>query len=83
MSRQSDYTTEARQAARNLWDSILALEALQSEYNALDYGNTLPDGVGENEGINRGEVGAVVFDTANAMRGVLDAGHATNIAKLL
>ena len=83
MSRQSDYITEARQAARNLWDSILALEALQSEYNALAYGDSLPDGVGENEGVTRLEVGAVVFDTANAMRAVLDAGHSTNIAKLL
>lgn len=82
-NRQSDYISEARQVARNLWNSILALEALQSEYNALDYGNTLLDGEGENAGVTKTEVGAVVFDTANAMRVVLDAGHATNLARLL
>lgn len=81
--RQQDYITEARHAARNVWDAILKLEALQSEYNALDYGNTLEDGEGENAGVTKLEVGAVVFDTANAMRVVLDAGHATNIARLL
>ena len=83
MSRQSDYISEARAANRQVWDGINALKALQREYNALDYGNTLPDGSGENDGITRAEVGAVVFDTANAMVSLLDAGHATNMAKLL
>jgi len=83
MSRQSDYITEARAANRQVWDGINALKALQREYNALDYGNTLPDGSGENDGITRAEVGAVVFDTANALVTLLDTGHATNMAKLL
>ena len=83
MSRQSDYISEARAANRQVWDGINALKALQREYNALDYGNTLPDGVGENDGITKAEVGAVVFDTANAMVSLLDTGHATNMAKLL
>ena len=83
MSRQSDYITEARAANRQVWDGINALKALQREYNALDYGNTLPDGSGENDGITKAEVGAVVFDTANALVTLLDAGHATNMAKLL
>lgn len=82
-NRGSDFITEARQATRQLWDALLKLEALQNEYNALDYGTNLPDGVGENEGYTKLEVGAVVFDTANALRGVLNAGHATNVAKLL
>lgn len=81
--RGSDFITEARQRARELWDALNALETLQNEYNALDYGNTLPDGEGENEGITRQEVGAVVFDTANAVRVVMNAGHSTNVAKLL
>ena len=83
MSRQADYISEARAANRQVWDGINALKALQREYNALDYGNTLPDGSGENEGISKAEVGAVVFDTANALVTLLDAGHATNMAKLL
>ena len=83
MSRQADYITEARAANRKVWDGINALKSLQREYNALDYGNTLPDGAGENAGITKAEVGAVVFDTANALVTLLDAGHATNMAKLL
>lgn len=81
--RGSDFITEARQHARKLWDAVNALEALQKEYNALDYGNTLADGVGDNEGYTKLEVGSVVFDTANAIRTVLNSGHATNVAKLL
>ena len=83
MSRQADYISEARAANRQVWDGINALKALQREYNALDYGNTLPDGSGENEGISKAEVGAVIFDTANALVALLDTGHATNMAKLL
>ena len=83
MRLQSDYITEARAANRKVWDGINALKSLQREYNALDYGNTLPDGAGENAGISKAEVGAVIFDTANALVALLDTGHATNMAKLL
>ena len=83
MSRQADYISEARAANRQVWDGINALKSLQREYNALDYGNTLPDGAGENDGITKAEVGAVIFDTANALVALLDTGHATNMAKLL
>lgn len=83
MSRESDFITEARQANRELWGAINKLVALQREWNALDYGTTLNDFQGENEGLTGAEVGAVVFDSANAFVGVLNAGHATNMAKLL
>jgi hypothetical protein len=83
MARTSDYITEARAANRKVWDGINELVALQREYNALDYGTTLPDGIGDNEGVTKAEVGSVVFDTANALVGVLAAGHATNMSKLL
>lgn len=83
MSRESDFITEARQANRAIWDGINALKALQREWNALDYGAMLDEGVGDNTGISAAEVGAVVFDTCTAMEGVLAAGHATNMAKLL
>lgn len=81
--RPQDYITLVRQANRNVWDGINTLVALQREWNALDYGNTLEDGEGDNTGIVRGEIGAVAFDTANALVTVLNAGHATNMAKLL
>lgn len=81
--RGQDYITIVRQKNRALWDSINELQALQREWQALDYGNTLPDGEGDNAGVVPLEVGAVVFDTTNAMIAVLNAGHATNMAKLL
>lgn len=84
MSRESDYITEARQANRELWNAINTLVALQREWNALDYGNTLDDFQGENADLTKEQVGAVIFDTANAIvSNVLSAGHATNMAKLL
>lgn len=83
MSREQDYITEARAANRAIWDGINTLVALQREWNALDYGTTLDDGAGDNTGVVRAEVGAVVFDTANALVTLLNTGHATNMAKLL
>jgi len=83
MARGSDFITLARQHNRAIWDGINALVALQREWQALDYGNTLEDGDGANADYTAAEVGAVVFDTANAFVTVLGAGHATNMAKLL
>lgn len=82
-ARDSAYITAARQNTRQLWEAINNLVELQRQWSALDYGNTLTQGVGENDGIVAADVGAVVFDTANAMVGVLNTGHATNVAKLL
>jgi hypothetical protein len=81
--RSQDYITIVRQKNKAIWDGINDLVALQREWQALDYGNTLPDGEGENAGITPAEVGAVTFDTVNAFVTVLNAGHATNMAKLL
>jgi len=77
-SRDEEFVTEAREANRKIWDGINALIALQRQWNALDYGNTLAV-----DGVVAAEVGAVVFDTATAFVAVLNAGHATNMAKLL
>lgn len=81
--RDADYITRVRYLNRQLWDAILNLQECQTQWNALDYGNTLPDGAGSNDGITAAQVGAVVSDTANAFVAVLDTGHATNMAKLL
>lgn len=83
MSREQDFYTLARQRSKAVWDAINDLVALQREWNAMDYGNTLEPGAGANEGLVAADVGAVVFDTANAMVAVLNAGHATNMARLL
>ena len=83
MARQSDYITEARQHARKLWDAVYDLQALQAEWNSRDYGNTLADGTGENDGYTAGEVGAVVFATTDAIVTLFGTGHGTNVASLL
>lgn len=82
-NRHQDYISTVRAANKAIWDGINTLVALQREWNALDYGNTLPAGEGANEGVSRAEVGSVTFDTANALVAVLAAGHATNMAHLL
>lgn len=82
-NRHQDYISTVRAANKAIWDGINTLVALQREWNALDYGNTLPAGEGANEGVSRAEVGSVTFDTANALVAVLAAGHATNMANLL
>lgn len=81
--RLSDYITQVRLANKAVFEGINALVAAQREWNAMDYGTTLADGTGQNEGIVKAAVGAVVFDSANAMVAVLNAGHATNMSKLL
>lgn len=83
MAREQDFITLARQQNKAIWDGINALVAMQREWNALDYGNTLEDGEGGNADYTAAEIGAVVFDTANAFVAVLGQGHATNMAKLL
>jgi hypothetical protein len=83
VSREQDFYTLARQHNAAIWNAINDLVALQREWNALDYGTTLEPGQGSNEGLTKTHVGAVVFDTANAMVAVLAAGHATNMARLL
>lgn len=81
--RQQDYISIARQQATALWNAINTLEGLQKEWNALDYSNTLAAGEGENDNLVRADIGAVVFDTTDAIRTLLNTGHATNLAKLL
>lgn len=83
VKREQDYISTIRVLNKQIWEGIHTLRALQSEWNALDYGTTLDDGSGENEGYLADDVGNVVFATADALKAVLDTGHATNMAKLL
>lgn len=82
--RQIQYIAEARQAARNFWNAYHTLIAMQTEWNALDYANTLADGTGDNAGITHAEMGAAIFDTANEVKlRIFDTAFKTNLAKLL
>lgn len=79
MARKEEFVADARRLNRAIWDNLNQLRALQREWNALDYGTTLGDGAGA----PAADVGAVVFDTVNALDATLAQGHATNMAKLL
>lgn len=82
-NRQQYFITESRIAARKIVQGINELKALQREWDALDYGNQLEDGEGDNAGIAAADVGAVVHATQSALEGVLTAGHATNLHKII
>jgi hypothetical protein len=72
----------ARKYARQLLEAMHGLEAMQTRWNALDSGNTMIAGEGSFNGLVASDVGAVVFATADAVRGLLNAGHGTNLAKV-
>lgn len=83
-NRDEEYVRIARQKAIQLWNAYQDLKAMQDEWNAQDYGNTLTiDPSGNNADITAADVGAVVFATADAINVVMNAGHATNVTKLL
>lgn len=82
-SREQDYISTVREFNRQIWIGINGLKAMQREWNALDYGSNLDNGTGDNAGISGSDVGAVVFATTDALIVVLDAGSATNMARLL
>ncbi len=83
-NRDEEYVRIARQKAIQLWNAYQDLKSMQDEWNAQDYGNTLTiDPSGNNADILPADVGAVVFATADAINVVMNAGHATNVTKLL
>lgn len=86
-NRQEDFISNARTLARMIYDGVVGLKAMQNEFNYAGYGSggadPLPAGSGENTGILAADVGAVVFDTADALKAVLDGGHGANLSKLL
>lgn len=86
-ARDSDYVTRVREYNRQLWLALQGLLAEQAQWNALDYAAELivsvPGETTAHEGLTAAQIGAVVFDTANAFKVVLDAGHATNMSNIL
>lgn len=71
----NEFQNEVAEANKDIWDGINKLVSLQREWNALDYGSSGTQGLAD--------YGAVTFDTANALVALLNAGHATNMAKIL
>lgn len=83
MTRDESYYGNVRQAATELWFALHKLRDAQTQWNALNYLDTLPNGEGVNSGITKNELGPVVFDTTNALFTVFLDGHKTNLAKIL
>ena len=83
-AQKQAFINAARVAATNYWNAQATCEALQAEWNAMDYDNALvpADFTGDNEGLTKAQIGAVVFDTANLIAAVFAAGSATNIARI-
>jgi len=84
IATDDDFITKVREANRKIWNSLLELKGYQQQWGALDYGTTLEQSTeGSNAAILPADVGSVVFATSDAFTAVLNAGHATNMAKLL
>lgn len=85
MARKSDFVAEVRRDVALITEGLSDLLAKQTEWAALDYGTSMEpeDLEGSSAAVLPADVGAVVFDTANALKAVLNAGHATNLYKLL
>ena len=83
--RPADYVTEVRIATRKLWSALNELKALQREWTALDYMNTLSEDAfqGENAGLDAAAIAAIVFTTTDAVLALLAEGHDTNLARAL
>jgi hypothetical protein len=80
-ARQSDWISLVRQQSTTLIETVDALNALRSEYDALDYGNTMTDDdfAGANEDVTIAEIQAVIGTTLDALNALLQAGHGTNL----
>jgi hypothetical protein len=86
MSRDQQFISEMRAAVRAIWNGINTLKSGQREWNAKDYLNNLEAGDGEHAGLAPADIGACVFDTTNQIEAAItgaNAGHSTNLAKLL
>lgn len=82
MARGEDFTNSVRDQTKQFWEAYTFLKAQQEEWNAQDYSNTLVVGAG-NSDVTPAELGAVVFATMDAVDGLMDAGHATNVTTIL
>ena len=75
------YVTQVRTQATNLIVTIQKLAALQDKWTALDLGNTLDNNNigGDNAGITKTQLAAVIGTTLGAFETLLSQGHATNL----
>ncbi len=71
-AREQEVYTEVRRSAKDLVNLLIELKNnKQLEWNTKVYGDTLDDGTGVHTGFVKADLGAVVFDTTEALWTVL------------
>lgn len=81
-NRPSDFVSEVRQMSTILLQTMNGLDALRREWDGMDLGNTLTDEgafEGENSDVDVSDISAVIGTTLDALNGLLNAGHRTNL----
>ncbi len=77
---KSNYITEVRQAATALLEAVDKLNALKSSWNAgMSTWLADADFVGENTGLTKAQITAVIGTTLDAQNALLATGHNTNL----
>lgn len=78
--RTTDFVTDMRVAAGVILTAMDRLHALRKEWDALDYGTTLPPEAfaEENADVTADEL-ASVFVTEDALESLLSSGHYSNL----
>ncbi len=82
-SKHANFTSRLIEVTDNFMQAYEELEEVRSEYDALDYGNTLTAAAfaGENQHVDLADVVAVMVSQA-AIETTLAAGHRTNLLKV-
>lgn len=82
-AKQINFVSRTINTVDNFMQAYEELVELRSEYDALDYGNTLQAGAfaGTNEHLEVADIVAVITSQA-AIETVLAAGHRTNLLKV-
>ena len=75
------YVNECRVQSANFLLTVQKLHALNKKFVALDLYNTLNDSDigGDNEGVTKAQIAAVLGTSLTAIQALLDSGHATNL----
>ena len=81
--KQRNFVSRTIEAADQFMTAYEELQEIRTEYDALDYGNTLtaPAFEGDNQHVDLANVVAVITTQA-ALEGLLAAGHRTNLMKV-
>ncbi len=83
MSRHQDFISQTRATSNRLIDAVNEARALRREWDAMDYGTTLPETAfgGENTGMSVADI-AAFFTAMETVEAFLATGAATSYYRL-